>query len=117
MKKRSLVLGFMLLMILVVSTGLMADGTEPTGNPRQVSTLDHLLWISTTSSSWGDDFIQTADIDASATSTWNSGAGFSPIGNDATHFTGSYDGGGHTLANLYLNRTSRKMDFLDMQMM
>ena len=57
-------------MLLALSTGLMAEGTEPIGNPREVSTLDHLLWISTNSFSWGDNYIQTADIDAAATSGW-----------------------------------------------
>ncbi len=61
----------MLFVAITMSTNLMADGTEPTGNPRQVSTLDHVLWISTNNTSWGDDFEQTADIDTSATSTWN----------------------------------------------
>lgn len=93
-------------MLLAMSTSLMADGTEPTGNPRQVTTLDHLLWISTNSSSWGDDYIQTADIDATGTSSWDSGAGFSPIGNGSTMFTGSYDGQGHTIAGLFINRSS-----------
>ncbi|MDP8233001.1 MAG: hypothetical protein P9L91_10100 [Candidatus Zophobacter franzmannii] len=60
--------------------GLFADGVEPTGNPREVSTLDNLLWISTNDSCWGDDFIQMADIDASPTSTWNGGNGFISIG-------------------------------------
>ena len=106
MKKTNLVLGFMLIMLLALSTGLMANGTEPTGNPREVSTLDHLLWISTTSSCWGDDFIQTADIDAAATMAWNSGAGFSPIGHYNTKFTGSYDGNGKTISDLCIRRSS-----------
>jgi hypothetical protein len=156
MKKQN-VLITMLIMALTFSTSLMADGTEPIGDPREVSTLDHLLWISTNSSCWGDDFIQTADIDASATSGWNpttssgtyssettysideiidygtnnyislqfdntghtpgeSGSeewweennynGFSPIGHWTTNFTGTYDGDGHKIDHLYINRPS-----------
>ncbi len=88
----------------------MADGVEPTGNPRQVSTLDHILWISTNSSCWWDDFIQIADIDASGTAFWNNNGsggfyGFSPIGNDTDgNFFGTYDGQGHTIDGLYINR-------------
>ncbi len=104
MKKMRNILFTTLIMLLALSTGLMADGTEPTANPRQVSTLDHLFWISTNISSWGDDFIQTADIDASGTSSWNSGAGFSPISNNGTKFTGNFDGDGKTIDNLYINR-------------
>ena len=92
-------------MILTSFTKLvMADGEEPTGNPRQVSTLDHLLWISTNPSSWGDDFVQTGNINASATSDWNFGDGFSPIGNPGTFFTGTYDGDGYIIDSLTINR-------------
>ena len=44
------------------------------------------------------------DIDASATSTWQGGAGFMPLGNNATPFSGSFFGGGHTIRNLTINR-------------
>jgi filamentous hemagglutinin family protein len=47
-----------------------------------------------------------ANIDASATSGWNSGAGFNPIGNASTNFTGIFDGLGHTITNLTINRPS-----------
>ena len=102
----------MLIMSLAISVNLFADGTQPPGSgteysPYQVSTLDHLLWISTTSTSWDKHFIQTANIDASATSGWNEGAGFSPIGNwEYVNFTGSYNGDGHTIDGLFISRGS-----------
>jgi filamentous hemagglutinin family protein len=43
------------------------------------------------------------NIDASATSGWNSGAGFSPIGNT---FSGVIDGGSHTISGLFINMPS-----------
>jgi len=52
------------------------------------------------------------DIDAGITSTWNSGAGFVPLGNDdlanpvGNIFTGIFDGLGHTITGLYINRPS-----------
>lgn len=45
----------------------------------------------------------TADIEASSTYTWNSGSGFSPIGNSTTHFSGSFHGAGHAINHLYIN--------------
>lgn len=45
-----------------------------------------------------------SDIDASATSTWNGGAGFEPIGNDFDSFSGVFDGLGHTISGLTINR-------------
>lgn len=44
------------------------------------------------------------DIDASDTVNWNSGAGFSPIGSISNPFTGKFDGKGHKIFNLYINR-------------
>jgi filamentous hemagglutinin family protein len=48
------------------------------------------------------------DIDASATATWNSGAGFSPIGltspTTLTPFIGTLNGLGHTIDGLSINR-------------
>ena len=43
------------------------------------------------------------NIDASQTSSWNGGAGFTPIGNAAGSFTGSFDGLNHTISNLFIN--------------
>lgn len=49
----------------------------------------------------------TQDIDASATATWNGGAGFNPIGGaegEETPFTGTFDGQNHVIANLAIHR-------------
>ena len=46
-----------------------------------------------------------SDIDASATAGWNGGAGFVPLGGDeTTPFTGAFDGLGHTISGLVINR-------------
>lgn len=46
-----------------------------------------------------------SNIDATATSGWNSGAGFVPIGTfPGMIFTGYFDGLGHTINNLVINR-------------
>jgi len=44
------------------------------------------------------------DIDASATSSWNGGSGFLPVGNQANFFTGKFDGRRHIITDLYINR-------------
>lgn len=46
------------------------------------------------------------DINASDTSSWNGGAGFIPIGDLSNKFSGSFDGKGHTISNLFINRPS-----------
>lgn len=51
------------------------------------------------------NYVLGADIDASGTSTWHSGAGFEPIGAGLINlFSGTFDGLGHTTSNLYINR-------------
>ncbi|NTW51445.1 MAG: filamentous hemagglutinin N-terminal domain-containing protein [Chlorobiaceae bacterium] len=45
------------------------------------------------------------DIDATGTSSWNSGAGFMPIGDDVNQFTGIFDGLGHKITGLTINRS------------
>jgi hypothetical protein len=45
------------------------------------------------------------DIDASETKNWNNGQGFEPIGDKDNPFTGSFDGRGHKIYNLYINTT------------
>ena len=45
------------------------------------------------------------NIDCSATSTWNGGEGFVPVGdNSVENFTGSLDGNGKIISNLTINR-------------
>jgi len=47
------------------------------------------------------------DIDASATSGWNAGAGFAPVGvYSGASFTGQLDGKGYTIDGLFINRPS-----------
>ncbi len=81
----------------------VGDGSEL--NPYQISSLENLYWISQNSSEWNKYFIQIADIDASETSSWFSSAGWIPIGNTTTNFTGNYDGQNFKIVNLFINRS------------
>ena len=49
------------------------------------------------------NYVLGANIDAGGTAGWNGGSGFTPIG-QATPFNGSFDGLGHTIANLTIRR-------------
>jgi uncharacterized repeat protein (TIGR02543 family) len=93
--------GYPFLLPVIPSVG---DGSST--NPYQIATLNNLRWLSENSSVWSSHFIQTADINASATSTWNRGAGFSPIGNSTIYFNGNYNGNGHTISGLFISQTS-----------
>lgn len=94
-------------------------GDGSAGNPYQIATINNLYWLSQQENNsdaagpyWTRHYIQTADIDASATTSWDDGnggtpEGFIPIGNSATPFTGTYDGNNHSVTGLYINRTSK----------
>jgi len=79
------------------------SGTET--DPFQIATLSDLQWLSQNPDHWDKYYIQTADIDASTTSGWNGGAGFSPIGNNSRKFSGSYNGQNHTISGLTISRS------------
>jgi hypothetical protein len=58
-----------------------------------------------------ETYLLVADIDASATATWNEDPenpgtyfGFEPIGNTDDSFSGSFYGRGHLITGLYINR-------------
>jgi hypothetical protein len=98
------------------ATAPSGSGTE--SDPYLIASLNNLYWISdqTHSGNTFSDkyFKQTTDIDASSTSTWfpnGSGGyyGWFPIGyyidaSDFADFLGNYDGFGHSISNLYINR-------------
>lgn len=70
----------------------------------QVSSPAHLLWISEDTSRWADSYTQTADINLYFSGLWDSRQGFSPIGNLANKFTGSYNGGNFKIHGLFMRR-------------
>ncbi|WP_292464480.1 toxin TcdB middle/N-terminal domain-containing protein [Methanolobus sp.] len=77
------------------------NGTSKESNPYPIYTISDLQAINNDLSA---HYILMNDIDASETSTWNSGAGFVPIGTSAEMFTGSIDGKGYKVDGLTINR-------------
>ncbi|GHU96163.1 hypothetical protein FACS1894156_6870 [Bacteroidia bacterium] len=82
------------------------SGDGSPASPYEICSLEQLRSLSQYPPLWTKHFVQTADIDAAPTGTWNDNAGFSPIGYEGVPFTGSYNGKGHIISNLYINRTS-----------
>ncbi len=88
------------------------DGSE--ASPYQIATAADLITLSRTSGDWAKHYIQTADIEFDANEAlvdWDADgnpdgidtSGFTPIGNGSSNFTGSYDGDGHTISNLFID--------------
>jgi hypothetical protein len=82
------------------------------GNPYEIRTLGNLAWMhnqaaTTVTATLGKYYKLMNDINASGTSSWNSGAGFNPIGaTDALPFKGVFLGQGHAITGLVINRPS-----------
>jgi hypothetical protein len=88
-------------------------------DPYQISTLGHLVFLANaatlTSGTWNNDttpvyYKMTKNIDASATAKWTDNGttttkvGFMPIGADTNVFYGNFDGNGHSITGLTINR-------------
>ncbi len=88
-----------------VSASMPGNGTPD--DPYQVSTLEHLQSMA---ADLNAHYVLVNDIDASATAEWNevSGVyrGFAPVGDILwdLRFRGSFDGQGHRIHDLYINR-------------
>ncbi len=100
------------------SEGITLVGSGSSDDPFQIANLDDLVTLSNFPEIWGEGiyFEQTADIDASQTQYFDddhfddesdagNNEGFSPIGNSSTsQFNAHYDGQGHVITNLNINR-------------
>ena len=83
-----------------------SSGDGSLGDPYQIDTLNNLYWITQNSGEWDKYYVQTSNIDASSTGAWDDGQGFTPLGNNSIKFTGSYDGNGHTIDSLFIDRST-----------
>ena len=117
MKKILLVFVYFLNMIICGQTPTLPVGAGTSGDPYQIASLGNLYWIYAPGTVNGITqeirrsliYIQIADIDASETAGWFSdGAsgfyGWKPMGDNNLVFTGSYNGQGYKISNLYINR-------------
>ncbi|GJM64913.1 T9SS type A sorting domain-containing protein [Persicobacter diffluens] len=68
-------------------------------DPYQITKLEHLEIMSYVSMLQDKSYVLMNDIDASETANWNQGKGFKPL-----NFRGQFNGQGHQITNLYINR-------------
>ncbi|MEI6090401.1 MAG: T9SS type A sorting domain-containing protein [bacterium] len=71
---------------------------------RNVSTLDHLRWISENKSGWTLNYKLENDINAADTKNWNEGKGWSPIGCATKPYSGFFNGQGFKIDSLFIDR-------------
>lgn len=106
MKKFVMVTLFIVSFSVFSETAIPPAGSGTQLDPYRIASLENLYWIAADPSRWSNFYTQTADIDASSTSGWFSGAGWSPIGSSLINFLGSYDGQNHTIDGLFINRNT-----------
>ena len=84
----------------ITSLGVAGDATSA---PATMT----LQGMAATASLGGNYVLGANIVDSSPSmSTWNGNAGFTPIGTAAANFTGVFDGLGHTVSGLTINRPS-----------
>ena len=81
--------------------GQFCGGDGTAGEPYRICNLDTLANMTNYLSA---SYIITRDIDASATATSNSGAGWAPVGTTAAPFTGTLNGQDHFICGLKIDR-------------
>ncbi|MFO7863466.1 MAG: GLUG motif-containing protein, partial [Salinivirgaceae bacterium] len=111
MKKANLQLkGLCVILSLLLSTSIFAqvatppsqgDGTQET--PYEIGSLENLYWLSQNDAEWDRHYIQTSNIDASVSESWNAGEGLTRIGNNVIKFSGTYNGQNYEIANVFIN--------------
>lgn len=80
---------------------LAGDGSVAT--PYRIADVYGLQGLASNSLA-GSRFVLANDINASSSALWNSGTGFLSIGSLANPFTGRFDGQGHRISGLAINR-------------
>ncbi|APH38565.1 GLUG motif-containing protein [Methanohalophilus halophilus] len=106
---KHLLFSLLLLCIIAISLPVAAGFTGGNGsveNPWQIANLQEL---NDTRNYPDNHFVLIANIDATDTQNWNDGAGWQPIGNWTSPFTGTFDGKGHVIDNLYIDRNTDKV--------
>ena len=118
----------MLLVAITMSTSLMGQtfsgGDGSSGDPYIIATAADLIELSKTGGGggvWAKFFIQSADIDfgsdetlvdwdGDGTADWDAAdqLGMNTIGDDPVQFSGSYNGQGYTISNVYINRPTQE---------
>ena len=99
---------FVILLLFVSTTAFaqFAGGSGTQQDPYLIETPAQLSLINNLSNYLNSYYLQIADIDLGV-APYNEGLGWLPIGyynGNFTFFRGTYDGGGKTISNLYINR-------------
>lgn len=95
---------------LMAQTATKPQGEGNESHPYQIANWQNLYWMSQNTDMWDKHYSQTANIEFPADITeWNYSGGWTPIGERSPNsslnkpFTGTYDGKGFSISNLFSN--------------
>ncbi|MCH9769726.1 MAG: carboxypeptidase regulatory-like domain-containing protein, partial [Gammaproteobacteria bacterium] len=91
---------FTLMLGLQISSAFALPTTRSSYDTSQVATISNCQQLQNIQTNLAGQYQLVGDIDCTATRTWNTGAGFNPVGK----FTGILNGDGYSIGNLYVKR-------------
>jgi len=97
---------FILSLVITLPQTILAfsgSGSGTEADPYIITNVNQIQEMKDDLSAW---YELANDIDASATSGWNGGDGFLPVGVYGNRFTGTFDGNNHTITDLYINTSA-----------
>ena len=107
--KKLILIGLILFNYSLLQSQIEPLDTDGNGY-RNMKNLEHFKWLSVNSKYWSGKYELDNNINAAETKNWNNGQAWIPIGNDKTHFTGSFNGKGFTIDSLFFFAKSHKED-------
>ena len=92
--------------LILVIIAAMGIALLPKGVAKAATTITTCDQLQDMNLNLAEDYVLGSDIDCSATSGWNAGAGFDPVGDSGARFTGTLNGQGHKIIDLFIDRPS-----------
>ncbi len=102
-----LVLSLLILLNSMVGISSAQEKSVPEKGEKAIIWIYNVYDLQNMSKDLNGNYALANDIDATITKTWNGDAGFVPIGNENAPFNGTFDGRGHKIINLWINRSSQ----------
>jgi hypothetical protein len=98
-------LAYLVLAFVLISTLLAGKGIEVSAAPLPIE-ISNCSQLQGMKNNLSGHYVLVNPIDCTATTGWNGGLGFEPVGNISNEFNGILDGAGHVINGLYINRST-----------
>jgi hypothetical protein len=92
--------------VLIIVFVAIAIALLPKGSAKAATAISTCEQLQDMNLNLSETYTLANDIDCTGTTSWDSGSGFTPVGNSGTPFTGSLDGQNHKIIGLFIDRAS-----------